>query len=562
MDFGGEPLAAARDEFFRSRHWLALGLLLALPAAGAPRFREVASSWGLDFRHHHGASGQFYMIETMGSGLVAFDYDNDGDADLFWIDSGSRRGHEGEARSRLFRNDGVSAGGRVRFVDVSLGSGLEVTSYGMGGAAGDIDADGDLDLYVTAFGANQMFENRGDGNFREVTTASGTGDPLWSSSAAFADFDQDGDLDLYVANYVDFAYDKNPICGFEARGLRSYCHPNVYQGLPDRYYRNRGNGTFEDATAAAGFGGLGGNGLGVCAGDLDGDFDLDLFVANDMTPNFQFENRGDGVFEEIGLLAGTALSDTGKAEAGMGIELADLDGDGRADLFVTHLDLETNAAYFGQGPGLFRDGRFVSGLAEPSLTKVAFGVAGRDFDLDGDLDLVVANGHIIHNAELWGTGTSYKQVNQLFENLGGGRFREVMDSGLTVVRSSRGLATADLDLDGDLEVAISNSDDLAEVYENISPAGFWLALEPRSGAAGVVAVGVGAELVAGGLRTVGEARTGCSYQSQSELAMHFGLGRADHADRLALRLPSGQRVTFLNLPANRRYQDLLGSTGR
>ncbi len=542
--------------------FLGLGVLFAVQAMADPRFREVSSQWGLHFRHHSGAGGDFYMIETMGSGVVVFDYDTDGDPDLFFVDSGSRKDHPGEARSCLFRNDGPGPDGAVRFVDATADSGLEVTSYGMGGAAGDIDGDGDLDLYVTAFGSNQMFENLGDGRFRDVTSRSGTGDPLWSSSAAFGDFDHDGDLDLYVANYVDFAYDKNPICGLKARGLRSYCHPNVYQGLPDRLYRNRGDGTFEDATQAAGLGSLLGNGLGVCLGDLDGDGDSDIYVANDMSPNFQLDNRGDGSFEEIGLLAGTALSDTGKAEAGMGLELGDLDGDSLADLFVTNLDLETNAVYLGQGGGLFRDGRFLSGLAEPSLTKVGFGVLAEDFDFDGDLDLVVANGHIIHNAEDWGTGTSYKQKNQLFENLGGGRFREVFDSGLTVVRSSRGLAGGDFDLDGDLDLVVSNSDDEAEVYENTGPVGAWLSFDLELAGREPFGVGARAVLEVSGRRDWREVRTGCSYQSQNALTRVFGLGDVTRAQRLELRLPAGRRLVFLHLPANRRFRVVPGSGGR
>jgi hypothetical protein len=519
----------------------------AAPVEAAARFREVSAAWGVTFQHHNGAAGEFYMIETMGSGVLVWDYDGDGDQDLFFVDSGGRPGHPDEARSILYRNDGAA-----RFVDTTGRAGIRVTAYGMGATAGDVDGDGDADLYVTAFGANQLFENLGDGTFRDATARTGVGDPSWSASATFADFDLDADLDLYVASYVDFAYEKNPVCGLESRGLRSYCHPDVYRGLPDRYFRNRGDGTFEEWTEEAGIGRDGGNGLGVVAGDLDGDGWPDLYVANDMTPNFLLHNLGGGRFEEVGLLAGVAFSDTGRAEAGMGVEVADLDGDGLADVAVTNLDLETNAVYLGLGGGFFRDGRYVTGLAEPSLYRVGFGVVAADFDQDGDLDLVVANGHIIHNVELWGTGTTFRQRNQLFENLGGGRFREVTASGLDVVRSSRGLACGDLDFDGDLDLALSNSGEACEVYENAGGAqGRWLQVDLEGPGANRFGIGAVVEVEAGRGRQRREVRTASSYLSQNALAAHFGLGQADRVGRLTVRWPGGPVRAYLGLPADR-----------
>ncbi|HWN40732.1 MAG TPA: CRTAC1 family protein [Thermoanaerobaculia bacterium] len=527
-------------------------LLLASPAAAQLRFREVSEPWGLSFRHHHGGSGQFYMPETMGSGVAVFDYDGDGDPDVFYVDSGAMRGYQGETpRSVLLRNEGAG-----KFVDVTERSGIRVTSYGMGTTAGDVDGDSDLDLYVSAFGPDQLFRNNGDGSFTEVTAQAGLGNPLWGTSAAFADTDADGDLDLYVTNYVDFSYEKNPICGNQRLGLRSYCHPNVYNGVPDRFYRNRGDGTFEDATAAAGFAPDAGNGLGVIFGDLDWDGDQDLYVANDMTPAFLFENKGNGKFEEIGLLSGTALSDLGKPEAGMGVDFGDIDGNGFQDIIKTHLDLQTNVVYSNQGSLLFIDARYTSKLAEPSMYMVGFGTVFADLDQDGDLDTVIANGHIIHNAELYGTGTTYKQRNQLFENTGKGVFREVKDGGIDVVRSSRGLAAGDLDLDGDLDLVFTNSDDLSEVYENVtSPAGGWLQVDLadlREGGKNTAAIGARVELEAGGRKQVRETRTGASYLSQSALTLHFGMGTAAQADRLTIRWPDGKVQVLRNLPQGRR----------
>jgi enediyne biosynthesis protein E4 len=526
---------------------------LALPSAATAEgawFREVSQGWGLSFRHHHGGSGQFYMPETMGSGVVVFDYDGDGDQDVFYVDSGKLQGYQGEEpRSVLLRNDG-----RGRFEDVTARSGLKVEAYGMGATAGDVDGDGDPDLYVTAFGPDQLFRNNGDGTFTDVTARSGVSNPLWGASAAFADTDRDGDLDLYVTNYVDFSYDKNPPCGKKEQGLRSYCHPNVYNGLHDRFFRNKGDGTFEDATRAAGFGEANGNGLGVVFGDLDADGWQDLYVANDMTPNFLFHNKGNGTFEEIGLLSGTALSDQGLPEAGMGVDLADVDGNGFAEIVVTHLDLQTNALYSNQGGMAFTDGRYTSKLAEPSMYMVGFGTTFADFDQDADVDLVIANGHIIHNVELTGTGTTYKQRNQLFENQGKGVFREIKDSGLDVVRSSRGLAAGDLDLDGDLDLVITNSNDLSEAYENVaSPAGSWLQIDligPKGG--NTAGIGARVEVEAGGKKQFREARTGTSYLSQNALTLHFGLGSAAKADRITVRWPDGRVQVFPEVAANRR----------
>ena len=417
------------------------------------RFREVSEAWGLDFRHHHGGSGEKYMMETMVGGLGFLDYDADGDEDVIFVDGGSLPGYVGEAaRTRLLRNDGLGD-----FVDVTDASGLTFDGYGCGVAVADVDGDGDVDVYLTAFGGNRLFLSQGDGTFVDGTGAAGVGEELWSSSAAFADVDRDGDLDLYVANYVDFDFDRRAFCGDKATGERGYCHPGAYEGVPDRFYRNAGGGRFVDATAAHGLEAPPSAGLGVAFGDLNADGWPDLYVANDAEANLLFENRGDGTFEEVGLLSGTAYGNAGNPEAGMGVDLGDVNGDGRLDIMVTNFDLETNALYRNDGPGLFGDGRFVSNLAEPSLKMLAFGVDLADIDNDGDLDALVANGHVLDAPEMSGSGSSYEQVNQVFENTGGGIFTTVADSGVVTARVSRGLATADLDGDGDLDFAVVNS---------------------------------------------------------------------------------------------------------
>ncbi len=527
----------------------------APPPAGGIRFREVSGPWGLVFRHHTGASGRYYVIETVGSGVAIFDYDGDGDPDVFMVDSSALRGYQGETpKSKLFRNDGG------RFVDVTDRAGISVEAYGMGAVAGDVDGDGDLDLYVTAYGRNQLFENQGDGTFSDVTDRAGVAEPSGSSGAGLADVDRDGDLDLYVADYVDFSYDNNPICGKQSEGIRTYCHPDSYHGLPDHFFLNRGDGTFEEATAEAGFAKARGKGLGVLFSDFDGDGWPDLYVADDMTANLMYRNMGPGDdgqvrFEEIGVLSGTAYSDRGAPEAGMGIDVGDLDGDQEPEIMTTHMDGQTNAVYGETAPWLFLDRRYTTRLAEPSLTRVGFGVVFDDFDQDGASDVVVANGHIIDNIELIDKTTTYRQRNQVFRNQGKGRFEEVKDSGMDVVRASRGMAAGDLDGDGDLDLVINDSNDLDEVYENVSPgAGGWLQVALRRPDGNRFGIGARVTVEAGGRTQWREVRTESSYLSQNQLPVHFGLGAATTVDRLTVRWPDGQREVIEGLPSNRRVE--------
>jgi hypothetical protein len=528
---------------------LAVLALLASPlGAGGIQFREVSKSWGIDFRHHNAASGQWYMPESVVGGVVVFDFDGDGDEDLFFVDAGPLPGYTGEApRSRLFRNDGNG-----RFTDWTERSGIKLAHYGGGAAAGDVDGDGDPDLFVTGFGGVQLFRNDGDGTFTDVTKASGIADPYWSSSAAFADVDNDGDLDLVVVNYIDFSFTNNPLCGDAKRKLRGYCHPDSYHGQPVQLFRNQGNGTFEDASQAAGLAGIAGPGLALSFGDLDNDGWQDFYVANDNRPNFLLHNKGNGTFEDISVLSGTAMGEPGHPEAGMGVDMGDYDGDGLLDIVVTNYELETNGLYRNLGGGTFIDSRSPAGIAEPSLLFLAFGVAFADFDQDGDIDLVIADGNINPNAAEFLEGSTYAQRNLVFENLGTGKLREDKATGMDGVHVHRGLAVGDLDGDGDLDVALNNLNEPCEVYENAGAGGHWLQVGFAAPAGNRFAIGARLELEAAGLKKqIRDVKAGSSYASQNALAAHFGLGKAEKVDRLTVRRP-GKVQVFEGLPGDRR----------
>jgi hypothetical protein len=527
------------------------------------RFREASEAWGLVFHHHHGGSGERYMVETVVGGVVLVDYDSDGDVDVFFVDGGALPGYRGETpRSLLFRNDGRAGDthGTPRFVDVTGPSGLRVSGYGAGAVSGDDDGDGVPDLYVTQLGPDQLFRNQGDGTFADRTREAGLGNPDWGASATFFDADRDGDLDLYVVNYVDFTIATHKFCGDRIRGIQGYCQPAAYEGVRDRLYVNRGGGTFVDGTEQAGLGGTDHAGLGVVAGDLDGDGWPDLYVANDADPNFLFLNRRSKPdaphFEDVSLLSGTAYDDHGRPEGGMGVDLGDVDGDGALDIVVTNFEVESNALYRNVGSGLFVDGRHLAGIADASLPMLAFGVALADLDQDGDLDLAVANGHILDNAAELRPQSRFEQPNQVLENLGGGRFRELFGTGFEKpVRASRGLAAGDLDGDGDLDLVVVSSNERADVYENVTEApGRWLEVDLRSEGANRLGVGARVELVAGGgdpSPRVREVRTGSSYLSQHAITLHFGLAAAARGI-LKIRWPGGDLQRLEGLPVDRR----------
>ena len=460
------------------------------PPAGGVWFTDRAEESGIDFVHASGASGQLYVSEILGPGAALFDFDDDGDLDVYVVQG--RMLGPGTAASalaggppvdRLYRNDlEVRRDGTriLRFTDVTAGSGLDGRGYGMGVAAGDVDNDGRVDLYRTALGPNQLFRNNGDGTFTDVTGQAGVGDPRWSVSASFVDLDRDGWLDLFVGNYLDHRLDApQPEC-FTRTGERDYCGPSAFASVPDRLYRNRGNGTFVDVTAAAGVAREHGAALGVAAFDADADGRTDVYVANDGEPNLLWMNRGDGTFTNGALLAGAALNDSGRTEGSMGVDAGDFDGDGDDDLFMTHLTRETNTLYVNDGLGLFEDRTATIGLGAPSLAYTGFGTAWLDYDNDGWLDLLAVNGAVQASHQRFAGGVRdapvrageplpLHQPNQLFRNLGNGRFDEVTRRAGAVFELSevsRGAAFGDIDNDGDVDVLVTNNAGRARLLIN------------------------------------------------------------------------------------------------
>ncbi len=551
------------------------------PPAGEAWFTDRAQEAGIDFVHFNGASGRLYVSEILGPGAALFDIDDDGDLDVYLV-QGGMLGPGGAADratalpdgrppgDRLYRNDLVvhADGTRtLRFSDVTAGSGLDGAAYGMGVAAGDVDNDGRVDLYRTALGPNQLFRNNGDGTFADVTRQAGVGDLRWSVSASFADLDRDGWLDLYVGNYLDHRVDApQPEC-FTRTGERDYCGPSAFASVPDRLYRNRGDGTFVDVTDAAGVARERGAALGVSAFDADGDGWPDFYVANDGEPNLLWINQWDGTLTNGALLSGTALNDSGRTEGSMGVDAGDFDGDGDDDLFMTHLTRETNTLYVNDGLGLFEDRTATIGLGAPSFAYTGFGTAWFDFDNDGWLDLLTVNGAVQASHQRFARGAgrasarageplALDQPNQLFRNLGNGRFDEVTGQagavfGLSEV--SRGAAFGDVDNDGDVDVLVTNNDGRARLLINeVGNRHRWLGLRlvGGSGRRDMPGARVGV------FRDHGpplwrRARADGSYASANDPRVLVGLGAAATVRRVRVVWPSGREEDWTDLPVDR-----------
>ncbi len=542
------------------------------PVAGPPvhPFLETAKDCGIDYIHFNGTTGEYYLPEITGAGAALLDYDNDGDLDVYLVQGAILRETEnpkaarwdGDAppRDRLFRNDmGDGADPPLLFTDVTESCGIEAEGYGMGVATGDFDNDGWVDLYVTNLGSNQLFRNNGDGTFSDVTEASGCDDPRWSTSATFFDYDRDGWLDLFVAGYVDFSVDMKRHC-YAASSARDYCGPDTYDPIVDRLFHNNGDGTFDDVTATSGINQTFGAGLAVCAADLNGDGWTDLYVANDGDPNQLWINeQGNGKFHDGALLAGLAYNHMGLAEAGMGVEVGDLDGDGDEDVFVTHLERESNTLYVNVGDGMFEDRTIQMGLHAASLRYTAFGTGMLDYDNDGWLDLIVLNGAVRIMEPLARKGDPYPlhQTNQLFHNEGRANFADVTrNAGLAfkTSRVSRGAAMGDVDNDGDTDVVVLNNNGNAELLLNqVGNRQHWVGIRVVD-SLGRDATQSRIEVIRPKKQSIWRrVHTDGSYCSAGDPRMVVGLGKHDQSVTVRLHAARGKSEEFTDLAVDRYW---------
>jgi hypothetical protein len=526
-------------------------------SALSDQFVEVSVKAGIRFTLTSGGPEKRYIIEAKGGGGIAWiDYDNDGYPDLLLV-NGSTFGHwrRGDSpRSRLYRNNGDGT-----FTDVSAGSGLDHTGWGMGVCAGDYNNDGRDDLYVTYYGGNVLYRNDGTGKFTDVTNQAGVRSHGWGMGCAFGDYDNDGHLDLYVANYVDVDIERlgepgsAPNCTY--RGIATFCGPRGLPGGRDTLFHNNGDGTFADVTEPPGVDPGQYSGLGVVMGDYDRDGRLDIYVANDSTPSSLFHNNGDGTFTDVGVQAGVAYSSEGQEQAGMGVDFGDYDNDGWLDLVKGNFSDDTKNLYHNNGDGTFTDVPYSAGIGEVSWLLTTFGAKFFDYDNDGWKDILLANGQTFPQMDRYPTGITYAERNLLFHNLGDGKFDEVglrAGPGLAIKKVSRGLAAADYDNDGDLEIIVSNMNDAPDLIrharKNPNHSILVQTIGTRSNRDGI---GTTVRVVAGGITQYDEVKSGGSYLSSSDLRLHFGLGAATRIDRLELLWPSGQADVVENPPVDR-----------
>ena len=539
--------------------WLAPLLFLLIPSSESRQasatgpalhvpFVDVTAKSKIDFVHKSGASPEKYMVETFGSGVAWIDYDNDGFQDLYFVN-----GAPGAANA-LYHNNGDGT-----FKDVTqqagvAGDGAGKGAYKTGVAVGDYDNNGYLDLYVTAFGPNILYRNNGDGTFSDVTSAAGVagGPTEWSTSTGFFDFDRDGHLDLYVVNYLDYRLNDNPYCGLRKPGHRMYCHPTMFDGMADRLFRNNGNGTFTDVSARAGIANPAGKGLGVTFCDFDRDGNTDIYIANDSVRNFLYRNNGDGTFRDVAYGAGVGFDSNGKPQAGMGVDCADFDGNGFPDIFVTNFSEELNTLYQNRGDGIFEDVSEKAGLGSGYL-PLGFGTKMFDFDNDGDLDIYVTNGHVIDNIKLYQPALSYAQKDLLYENIGG-RFRDVSSQSgpaFQVERVGRGLAVGDFDNDGNLDVVIANLGRPPALLRNQGASGGnWIVIRTKGRKSNSFGLGANVEVETSDKRQVKEINNVASYLSSNDIRLHFGLGKAKTIQRIEVLWPSGLRQVLKDIAVN------------
>jgi hypothetical protein len=530
-----------------------IALLVILPgvrAHGEIILTDVTKQTGITFVHTDGSSGNRFIMETVTAGLALFDYDNDGDIDIYFVNGAPLKGtppsRDGPPKNALYRNDGG-----WKFTDVTEQAGVGDTGYGLGVAVGDYDNDGYQDIYLNNFGLNVLYHNNGDGTFTDVTKQAGVEDspPHVGAGTCFFDMDKDGDLDLFVSHYLEFSYDKHVTT--TTMGIPVYANPRFYKPVPNVLYRNNGDGTFTDVSLESGIGKHAGYGMGTVCADYDNDGDTDIFVANDVSENFLFKNDGKVKFEEVGVETGFAYDGQGDEQGSMGVDCGDYDNDGWLDFYVTSYQHQLATLYRNIEGDALEDVTLATGAGAGTLPHVTWGNSFVDFDNDGDRDIFVACGHLQDNVELYDDTTSYYAQNILLMNTGDGKFIDVSATsgdGMKVKLSSRGAGFDDLDNDGDVDVVILNSRREPTILRNDSPTkGRWLQVCLKGTKTNRDGVGARVKVTAGNLVLVDEVHSGRGYQSHYGSRLYFGLGSRTKVDRIEVRWIGGGVDVFENI---------------
>lgn len=523
-----------------------------------PQFTDVLKETGIKFVHTS-APEKKYIVESMSGGVLLIDYDRDGWLDIYFTNAATVEMTLKKERSKslLYRNNGDGT-----FTDVTDKAGVGFPGFAMGGAVGDIDNDGWPDMYITCLGENALYRNNGDGTFTDIAKKAGVEDGRWSAGAAFGDIDNDGLLDLVVANYVDF--DLNDLPGFgtlptcKFRGVDVQCGPRGLKGAGDGVFRNNGNGTFTDVTEKAGMTDPEGYyGMQPLFSDFGNTGKWDIYLANDSTPNFFYQFRSPGKFEEIGLFSGTGVSGDGSEQGSMGVAIGDYLHTGKFAIYVTNFADEYNTLYRNNGGYDFSDVSFVSKVAQPSRPYVGWGTGFVDFDNDTWLDLFVVNGHVYPQMDDISSGAGYKQPKLLYMNQGNGTFCDASKQAgpaVTEFRVSRGAAFGDIDNDGDIDIVVEDLDSTPMILRNESKNGNrWIRFELHATEGNPLAIGALVKVTTGKVTQTEEIRSGASYISQNSLRLHFGLGAAEKVDKVEIRWPSGKTEIIENVPAGKIY---------
>jgi enediyne biosynthesis protein E4 len=530
----------------------------AISVAPTFRFADVTQHTGIQFQHNSGAYGGKLLPETLGSGCAFLDYDSDGWQDILLINGMDWPGHKRQRSTlRLYKNNRNGT-----FTDVTQAAGLDVEMYGMGVAVGDYNNDGFPDIFITCVGQNKLFRNTGKGTFIDMTQRSGLGvRQAFSTSALWFDYDRDGLLDLFICNYVRWSPEHDVFCSLDGKH-KSYCTPEAYRGDTCWLFHNRGDETFEDVTATSGIFDSSSKSLGVAMLDYDQDGWPDLLVANDTQPNKLYKNLRNGKFKDVAVEAGLAFSTEGKARAGMGVDVADFENSGNLGIAITNFDNEMIGLYRAVRRGTYDDISIAAGVGLPSKNTLGFGCAFLDVDLDGLLDLAVANGHIEETVRNIRGNVGYAQPPQLFLNLGGGKFEDFaanVNGGFAQPKVGRGLAYGDYDRDGNLDLLLTTNNGPAYLYRNENVAGnHSVRFHLRGTKSNRDAIGALVRIFDHGRTQSRVVKGGSSYLSQSELPVTFGLGKAPTIERLQIEWPGGAKEEFKNLDAGRSYQIIEG----